>query len=220
MEPVSEDRQLAQEASQAASSEAAPAPEGQAATQADSPIPSTATPVPAEAPVQAEAQQANGQENTDAKPEANAAAETSATSEVLTFRQHMWDSFELLWQRRVVPSRRQLEALITTFRERAFLERQYARGMAQSVSRLEAVAQEGPSVPIAMEAVICTMRNRAEQSASLADELEQDVAGTIDAMLRQHAEVSRRVLADGQRLLRNWPCRIRECLLSAALTDR
>lgn len=126
---------------------------------------------------------------------------------VLTFRQHMWDSFELLWQKRVVPTRRQLEALVTCFRERAHLERQYARGIAQSVSKLEPLATEeegGCGVPAALEAVIVTLRTRAEQSAALADELDQDVAATVEMMLRQHAEVSHRVLADGQRLSKQW----------------
>merc|ERR1719282_251387 len=46
--------------------------------------------------------------------------------------------------------------------------------------------------------------NRAEQSLHLADEIEQDVVATMEAMLRQHSEVSKRVFTDGQRLTKHW----------------
>jgi len=156
----------------------------------DGRTPAMSSSAPINAP--ADALMANGRDHVEVVPE------------VLSFKQHMWDSFETLWQKRVVTSQSQLEGLVVHFRERAHLERQYARGMAQSVSKLQSLADEGHAVPAAMEAVICTMRNRAEQSAALADELEQDVASTIDGMLKQHSEVSRRLRTDGQRLARHW----------------
>eukprot|EP00928_Gymnodinium_smaydae_P088861 TRINITY_DN72902_c0_g1_i1.p1 TRINITY_DN72902_c0_g1~~TRINITY_DN72902_c0_g1_i1.p1 ORF type:complete len:649 (+),score=117.79 TRINITY_DN72902_c0_g1_i1:207-1949(+) len=55
-----------------------------------------------------------------------------------------------------------------------------------------------------MDALASNMRNRAEQSHWLADEIEQDVAGTIETMLRQHAEVSKQVHTDGQRITKTW----------------
>jgi len=122
---------------------------------------------------------------------------------VLSFREHMWDQFELLWKRRVEPSRRQLEAFVVCLRDRAQLERQYAKGLERALGRMQPEVEQG-GVPVAMEALAHNMRSRCEQSLQLADEVEQDVAVTVEAMLRQHSEVSKRVLADGQRLTRHW----------------
>ncbi|OLP78194.1 hypothetical protein AK812_SmicGene41659 [Symbiodinium microadriaticum] len=61
----------------------------------------------------------------------------------LSFREHLWDRFELLWARRVAPSRKMLEGFVACMRERAQLERQYARGLMQSVAKLQQTTSEG-----------------------------------------------------------------------------
>lgn len=121
----------------------------------------------------------------------------------LSFREHLWDRFELLWARRVAPSRKMLEGFVACMRERAQLERQYARGLMQSVAKLQQTTSEG-AVPLPLEAVVSNLRHRAEQCAELAEELDQDVADTVEEMLEQHAEVSRRLYADGLCLMRHW----------------
>ena len=41
--------------------------------------------------------------------------------------EHLWDRFELIWGWRISPSRKMLEGFVCCMRERAQLERQYAR---------------------------------------------------------------------------------------------
>mmetsp|Transcript_27158 Transcript_27158/g.49440 ORF Transcript_27158/g.49440 Transcript_27158/m.49440 type:complete len:644 (+) Transcript_27158:72-2003(+) len=121
----------------------------------------------------------------------------------LSFREHMWDSFEFLWQKRIEPSRKLTEDFVVVLRERAQLERQYAKSLARSAARLQSHADLG-NMPEACEAVMVNMRNRAEQSLELASGIEQDVVETIEAMLRQHSEVSKQVRADGSRVSKSF----------------
>jgi len=87
-------------------------------------------------------------------------------------------------------------------RERATLERQYGKAMARAVNRATGAFEDG-DLPVILDAVTYSMRNRSEHSLRLADELDQDVAPTIESMLRQHSEVSKKVFADGNRLSRH-----------------
>lgn len=134
-------------------------------------------------------------------PQALQGAEEAQPS--LSFRVHMWDSFDFLWQRRIEPSRRLTEDFVLVLRERAQLERQYAKSLARSAARLQAHSDLG-NMPEACEAVMVNMRNRAEQSLELASGIEQDVVETIEAMLRQHSEVSKQVRADGSRVSKTF----------------
>lgn len=121
----------------------------------------------------------------------------------LSFREHMWDSFEFLWQKRIEPSRKLTEDFVVVLRERAQLERQYAKSLARSAARLQSHSDLG-NMPEACEAVMVNMRNRAEQSLELAAGIEQDVVETIEAMLRQHSEVAKQVRADGSRVSKSF----------------
>lgn len=121
----------------------------------------------------------------------------------LTFKAHMWDRFEFLWHQKVEPSRKLLEEFVQSLQDRAQLERHYARGLAKATARLEATAPAS-GLPEAMQAVAINMRNRSEQSSQLAEDLEADVCEVMAAMLRQHAEVSKRIFNDGRRLSEQW----------------
>lgn len=133
---------------------------------------------------------------------ANDAGIATQPAAMLNFREHMWDRFEILVRQRAEPSRRYLEAFVICLRERATLERQYGKAMARAVNRATGGCEDG-SMPVILDAVTYSMRNRSEHSLRLADELDQDVAPTIESMLRQHAVVSKKVFADGQRLSRH-----------------
>jgi len=123
--------------------------------------------------------------------------------EVLSFREHLWDRFDIAWDKRVEPTRRLLEDLVLCLKERAQFERQYAKNLSRNAERLEqhfAVGCDKPGIATMMVA----MKSRAEQSARFADELEQEVLMTIETMLKQHIEISKRVHHDGHRLSRHW----------------
>ena len=47
---------------------------------------------------------------------------------LLSFREHMWDSFGKLWNERVEPSRKLLEDFTASIRDRIEVERVYATG--------------------------------------------------------------------------------------------
>ncbi|CAJ1372175.1 unnamed protein product [Effrenium voratum] len=161
-----------------------------------------AAPAPAPAPVPAPPAAALGAEAPGEAAEAPKEV-PEAPHDSLTFKEQMWDCFELLWAQRLGPSRKMLEGFISCMRERAQLERQYARGLLQSAAKLQQTTSEG-AVPLPLEAVVTNLRHRAEQCAVLAEELEQDVADTVEQMLVQHAEVSHRLYSDGIRLMRHW----------------
>lgn len=134
----------------------------------------------------------------------------------LSFKEHMWDRFEFLVTKRLAPSRKMLEAVVVCMRERALVERQYARGLAQCASRLEVGPSDTLSVPVSFESIRANLQHRADQSAELAEELEQDIAATIEIVLRQHNEVARRAITDGQRLIRHYAEAIRHHEQAAA----
>jgi len=129
--------------------------------------------------------------------------EADESREPLTFREHLWDRFDVIWARQMNPSRKMLEGFVCCMRERAQLERQYARGLLHSVAKLQQTTSGG-AVPLPLEAVVSNLRHRAEQCAVLAEELDQEVADTVERMLEQHAEVSRRMHSDGVCLMRHW----------------
>ncbi|CAL1128387.1 unnamed protein product [Cladocopium goreaui] len=129
--------------------------------------------------------------------------EPDEPGEPLTFREHLWDRFDVIWGWRMGPTRRMLEGFVCCMRERAQLERQYARGLLHCVAKLQQTTSEG-AVPLPLEAVVSNLRHRAEQCAVLAEELDQEVADTMERMLEQHAEVSRRMHSDGVCLMRHW----------------
>jgi len=133
---------------------------------------------------------------------------------LLSFKSHMWDRFEFLWHHKVEPSRKLLEEFVQSLQDRAQLERHYARGLAKATARLEATAPPS-GLPEAMEAVAVNMRNRSDQSLQLAEDLEADVCEVMAAMLRQHAEVSKRIFNDGRRLSEQWKQASRQYELSA-----
>mmetsp|Transcript_30770 Transcript_30770/g.70563 ORF Transcript_30770/g.70563 Transcript_30770/m.70563 type:complete len:581 (-) Transcript_30770:234-1976(-) len=122
---------------------------------------------------------------------------------LLTFREHMWDSFEKLWSDRVEPSRKLLEDFSASIKDRIKVERVYAVGLSKLTERMQPHLDKG-IVPAPIEALVVNVRNRADQSAWLADQLEEDVQTTIDTMLVQHAEVCKRVHADGVKLMKQW----------------
>eukprot|EP00435_Cladocopium_sp_Y103_P020393 s1298_g5.t1 len=99
--------------------------------------------------------------------------EPDEPGEPLTFREHLWDRFDVIWGWRMGPSRRMLEGFVCCMRERAQLERQYARGLLHSVTKLQQTTSEG-AVPLPLEAVVSNLRHRAEQCAVLAEELDQE----------------------------------------------
>lgn len=122
---------------------------------------------------------------------------------LLSFREHMWDGFDVIWKKRVEPTRRQLEVLVASLRERAQLERQYGKGLLRIAGRMQA-GEDEDETHIGMDAICCNLRCRGEQATQLADDMEQDVVATVDQMLRQHSEVSKKVFTDGQRLTKHW----------------
>ncbi|CAK9044177.1 unnamed protein product [Durusdinium trenchii] len=140
---------------------------------------------------------------TSCPPEDQEAFQEYTGGTPLTFREHLWDRFEAIWGRRIGPSRKMLEGFICCMRERAQLERQYARGLLHSLAKLQQTTSEG-AIPLPLEAVMSNLQHRAEQCAVLAEEIDQDVADTVERMLEQHAEVSRRMHLDGVSLMRHW----------------
>eukprot|EP00438_Fugacium_kawagutii_P006188 Skav232705 [mRNA] locus=scaffold3459:53606:55267:- [translate_table: standard] len=96
-----------------------------------------------------------------------------------------------------------MEGFVSCMRERAQLERQYAKGLLHSVAKLQSVTTSD-AVPLPLEAVVSNLRHRAEQCAVLAEEIDQEVADIVARMLEQHAEVSRRMHTDGVCLMRHW----------------
>mmetsp|Transcript_66090 Transcript_66090/g.119007 ORF Transcript_66090/g.119007 Transcript_66090/m.119007 type:complete len:712 (+) Transcript_66090:82-2217(+) len=123
-------------------------------------------------------------------------AEKSAGNEQqLSFREHLWDSFEILWQRRVEPSQRLMEQVTEMLRSRAELERRYGESLVSFGGNIQL---DGNSVHGAVDAVIVNFRNRGEQSLTLADEIEQDIVASFEVVVKQHREVAKKIFADVQ----------------------
>lgn len=136
----------------------------------------------------------------DTQPGVTAAE--GAVSGRLTFSEHMWDQFELLVMQRVEPSKRHLETFIAGLQDRAQAERAYGKSLARIANKAPA-KPENQGVP-ALDAMTVSMRKRSEHAFRLADELEQDVAAMVGAVLQQHVDVFTRLFADGSRLIRHW----------------
>jgi len=133
---------------------------------------------------------------------------------LLSFQEHLQDRFETAWNQRCEPSRRHLETFVACLQERALVERQYAKGLYRTTAKLEVHSQQEGELPPAIDCAMVNMRNRAEQSVLLADQIDHDVAATIAAMLEQHAQVSKRISSDGQSLAQRWGevCRVHDQL--------
>lgn len=131
---------------------------------------------------------------------AAAAASVDAAADpvaVLTFAEHMWERFELLWTQRVLPSQQLLEQVTDLLRGRAELERKYGESLSgfNVGSKLE---PEVNSVHVAVDAVLANLKNRADQSAELAESIDQDIVAFFEAVIKQHREVSQRLFKDVQ----------------------
>mmetsp|Transcript_21394 Transcript_21394/g.49792 ORF Transcript_21394/g.49792 Transcript_21394/m.49792 type:complete len:606 (-) Transcript_21394:103-1920(-) len=144
-----------------------------------------------------------GRSESTASSAAPTAVGEAESEMLLSFREHMWDSFGKLWTEDVEPSRKLLEDFSASIKDRIQVERAYAVGLARLTERLQPHLDKG-SVPAPIEALIVNVRNRADQSEWIADEMEQDVLSTLETMLSQHLEVSKRVHADGSKLMKQW----------------
>eukprot|EP00929_Paragymnodinium_shiwhaense_P022630 TRINITY_DN14408_c0_g1_i1.p1 TRINITY_DN14408_c0_g1~~TRINITY_DN14408_c0_g1_i1.p1 ORF type:complete len:853 (-),score=215.11 TRINITY_DN14408_c0_g1_i1:281-2758(-) len=118
-----------------------------------------------------------------------------------TFAEDMWDRFEFVCTHRVKPSTKVMDDFVNFLKERAQVEKAYAEGLQRSIARLQKRADQG-YMPPAMDVLMTSTRNRAEQSYQLGVDLETDVAATVEEVLHQHIDVTRRVFLDGQRLTR------------------
>jgi len=125
------------------------------------------------------------------------------SQEPLTFGKNMWDKFEILWQNRVEPSQQLLSKVAEILRGRAAIERRYAESIVTLSTELTLNPEES-SLHGAVDCVMVNFRNRGEQSAELATEIEYDIAATFDAVLKQHVEVSRKILHDVRGLNRYY----------------
>eukprot|EP00403_Amphidinium_massartii_P004062 CAMPEP_0178376254 /NCGR_PEP_ID=MMETSP0689_2-20121128/3307_1 /TAXON_ID=160604 /ORGANISM="Amphidinium massartii, Strain CS-259" /LENGTH=609 /DNA_ID=CAMNT_0019996269 /DNA_START=1 /DNA_END=1830 /DNA_ORIENTATION=+ len=122
---------------------------------------------------------------------------------LLTFREHMWDSFGKLWSEKVEPSRKFWEDFTATLKDRIQVERAYAASLDKLTDRLQPHLDKD-IVPAPIEAMVANIRNRAEHSAWIADELEQDAVPPIEKMLSNHVGQGKRVHVDGKELMAQW----------------
>lgn len=167
-----------------------------------SPAPAASTPTA----VAAAAAPAAGADAAPAAEQAAAVEDAGEGEEVLSFEQHLWDRFELIWQSRCEPSLRLLEEVTEVLRSRAELERKYGESLRGFGPNIQLNPQES-TLHVAVEAVLVNFRNRGEQSLELADEIEHDIVATFVAVAKQHREVSKRIYADMSVLHRyseNW----------------
>jgi len=157
-----------------------------------------------------DARQAEPQRDTQADAAASTAqaedgaatpAKAVAPEGPLSFKGHMWDRFEFLWRQRVEPSEKLLEQVAGVLRSRAQLERQYAESLGSLPSQVR-LDQHNNSVGGAVEAVMVSFRNRGEQSANLADQVDEDIVVTLEQVAAQHKEASKKMLSDMQLLTR------------------
>eukprot|EP00927_Polykrikos_kofoidii_P032150 TRINITY_DN27470_c0_g3_i1.p1 TRINITY_DN27470_c0_g3~~TRINITY_DN27470_c0_g3_i1.p1 ORF type:complete len:800 (-),score=169.12 TRINITY_DN27470_c0_g3_i1:66-2465(-) len=136
-----------------------------------------------------------GESSSQGASEDPAAQKGDAPEGELSFVNHMWDSFDFLWKRRVEPVQRVLEQLIETLRARALLERKYAESIVNLSGQVRVDSAAG-TMFAAIDAVMVSFRNRGEQSKELADQIEQDVVLTLEEVLAQHKTVSKKMHRD------------------------
>lgn len=117
----------------------------------------------------------------------------------LSFRENLRNKFDLMWHQRVEPMQRVLDQVSQMLRARSELERQYSSSIADLPNTLQPELLQG-SMKEAVEAVAVSFKNRSEQANEVADQIEQDIVSMFDEVSRQHRDVSKRVLADAQRL--------------------
>jgi hypothetical protein len=86
-------------------------------------------------------------------------------------------------------------------RSRAELERKYAESLVGFGVEANLQPKQN-SVHAAVESTIVAFRNRGEQSFKLADDIEQDIVVSFEAVLEQHRQVAKRILADAQLLMK------------------
>jgi len=123
----------------------------------------------------------------------------------LSFDQHLWERFEFLWHSRVEPSQKLLEQVAAMLRARVELERQYATRLGQIGSQVtldDELVAGNHSMCTAVDALVVNFRNRGEQSVALADQVEQDIILTLEEVVAQHREVSRKMRSDIELLTR------------------
>eukprot|EP00928_Gymnodinium_smaydae_P055543 TRINITY_DN3905_c0_g1_i1.p1 TRINITY_DN3905_c0_g1~~TRINITY_DN3905_c0_g1_i1.p1 ORF type:complete len:743 (+),score=166.50 TRINITY_DN3905_c0_g1_i1:51-2231(+) len=120
----------------------------------------------------------------------------------LSFKCHMWDRFEFLWQRRVEPAVKLLEQVAAVLRSRAKLERAYANSLVNFQGQVKLDAESSSTMQNAVGTVLCNFRNRGEQSRELADQIENDVAVTFEDVAAQHREVYAKMQMDATVLSR------------------
>lgn len=161
----------------------------------------------------ATSQEVKGDISTDAPPKpassesSNDAASPEAAKELeppeglLSFRSHMWDRVDFLWQKRVDPSMKLLEQVIGVLRARAVIERHYAESLVGIPAQV-ALESQGSSLQSAIGTVLFNFRNRGERSVELADQIDQDIVVTFEEVATQHREVCKKLQADVELLVR------------------
>lgn len=132
---------------------------------------------------------------------ADCSASTDAEHGPLSFRQHLWERFEFLWDQRLEPSDKLLQQTMQLLRSRAELERKYAESLVGFGVEANLQSKQN-SVHAAVESTIVAFRNRGEQSFKLADDIEQDIVVSFEAVLEQHQQVAKRIQADAQLLMK------------------
>lgn len=116
-----------------------------------------------------------------------------------SFSEHMWSKFDFLWQNRSEPSQRFMEQVTAVLRGRAQLERQYGNSLAVLPDEVQ-LEPEGSTLHEAVESVMVNFRNRGEQCMQLAESIDNDIVLTLEEVMKQHKEISKRIFNDSQRL--------------------
>jgi len=130
---------------------------------------------------------------------AEQAANGPGVDGVLSFAEHMWDRFDFLWQHRTEASHRLLEQVTAVLRSRAQLERQYGSSLANLPDEVQLDASGG-TVHEAVDAIMVNFRTRGEQSVELAEAIDNDIVLTLEEVMKQHKDMSKRMFNDAQRL--------------------
>jgi len=126
--------------------------------------------------------------------------EGEESTKKLTFAEQLWDSFEVVWRKRVEPSQRLLEQVTALLHNRAELERKYGESLCGFQIACE--LQEEDSVHSAVDAMLGNFKNRGEQSLELAENIDQDIVAFFEAVIKQHRDTSTRIFRDVQVLTR------------------
>jgi len=131
--------------------------------------------------------------------DAQEATDEPGTDDALSFAEHMWDRFDFLWQHRAEPSHRLLEQVTAVLRSRAQLERQYGSSLVNLPDEVQ-LDSSGGTLHEAVDAIMANFRNRGEQSIELAEAIDNDIVLTLEEVMKQHKDMSKRMFNDAQRL--------------------